>query len=81
MAKKIFTGRLGGKRPRGCRRQRRVDRVMSDLSEISQGTKIEDRARWTGVSGAVKSLNVNAENKNKKIGKIRHALIFFFLLF
>jgi len=52
MTKNLFTGRLNGKRPRGRPRQRWANRVKMDLTEISEGTRIEDsedRERWRGV--------------------------------
>lgn len=60
MAKNLLTGRLNGKRPRGRPRQRWVDRIKMDLTEISEGTRIEDsedREKWRGVVQTAMVLN------------------------
>jgi len=58
VANNISTERLNGKRPRGQPRQRWVNRMKTDLAEISGGTRIEDSEdRWRGVVEAAKVLN------------------------
>lgn len=57
MAKKLFTGRLNGKRSRGRSRQRGADRVKTDLTVISKEIRIKDseaRDRWSEVVEAAK---------------------------
>jgi len=56
----MFTGKLNGKRPGGRPRQRWADRVKTDLTGISEETRLEDsedRDRWRGVVEAAKVLN------------------------
>lgn len=43
IANNIFLGRLNGKRPRSPLRLRWEERVKTDLTEISQGTRIKVR--------------------------------------
>lgn len=52
-----------------------MDRVMSDLAEVSQGTRLEDsedRIRWREVVETAKVLHglKKANNKKKKTWKI-----------
>lgn len=75
MAKNLFTGRLNGKRPRSRSRQRWVDRVETDLTEISEGIRIDDSEdsdrsdRWRGVVEEAMVLNglLKLRKKKKKI--------------
>lgn len=46
--------RLNRKRPRSRPRQRWEDKVKTDLTEISQKMRIEDRDKWRGVIKAAK---------------------------
>lgn len=49
ITKTIFIKRLNKKRSGGHPKNKWVDRVKLDLTEIFQGTRIEDNDRWRGV--------------------------------